>query len=333
MPRAGTSEEMRMEQAWALGVDLGGTKLEVARVGEDGRVHESLRVATNVAGGPEAIERDIAEMARALGKGSGTSPVGLGVGMAGQIDGQTGVVHFSPNLGWNEVPFLADLQRLLGIPVAVTNDVRAITWGEWIHGAGRGVAHIVCVYVGTGIGGGVVSDGRLLTGCTNTAGELGHITIDTNGPPCTCGNVGCLEAHAGGWAIARQARQMIMEDPKAGEMLLALAGGSIDNVSAETVAKSASTGDAFSCALLDRVGRALAAGCVGIVNAFNPCRLILGGGVVDGVPELVDKVRDGVRRFALPAAVKDLEVVKGELGTAAGLVGAASLALSSFGLK
>lgn len=320
-----------MEQAWALGVDLGGTKLEVARVDEDGKVCESLRIATNVAGGHAAIERDIADMSRALWRGAGTVPVGLGVGMAGQIDGRTGMVHFSPNLGWKEVPFLADLQRLLDIPVVVTNDVRAITWGEWTHGAGCGLADIVCVYVGTGIGGGVVSDGRLLAGCTNTAGELGHITIDIDGPPCTCGNSGCLEALAGGWAIARQARQMIAEDPKAGEALLALANGSIDDVSAETVAKSASAGDALSLALLDKVGRALAAGCVGIVNAFNPCRLILGGGVVDGVPELVDKVRDGVRRSALPAAVESLDVVKGELGAAAGLVGAASLALRAFG--
>jgi glucokinase len=320
-----------MKQTWALGVDLGGTKLEVARVGEDGTVGDSLRMATNVAGGPEAIERDISDMAGALRGRAGTMPVGIGVGIAGQIAGRTGVVRFSPNLGWNEVPLLADLHRLLDMPVAVTNDVRAITWGEWVHGAGQGLDDIVCLYVGTGIGGGVVSGGRLLAGCTNAAGELGHITVDMGGPPCTCGNAGCLEAFAGGWAIARQARQMILEDRKAGEMLLALAGGCIENVSAETVAKSATAGDTLSLALLDKVGRALAAGCAGLVNAFNPCRLILGGGVIDGVPELIDKVRDGVRGRALPAATSNLEVVRGALGAAAGVIGAASLAMRTFG--
>lgn len=320
-----------MEQTWALGVDLGGTKLEVARVGGNGCVEDSLKAATNVAGGAETIERDIAEMAGTLRRRAGTAPVGMGVGTAGQIDGRTGVVHFSPNLGWHEVPLLADLHRLLDIPVAVTNDVRAITWGEWVHGAGRGLADIVCLYVGTGIGGGVVSAGRLLAGCTNTSGELGHITIDMDGPLCTCGNTGCLEALAGGWAIARQAQQAILEDRKAGETLLGLANGSIEDVSAEIVARSASAGDSLSLALLDKVGRALVAGCVSIVNAFNPCRLILGGGVVDGVPELVDRVREGVARLALPAATSNLEVVRGELGAAAGVVGAASLAIRTFG--
>ena len=224
-------------------------------------------------------------MAGALQERAGSRPVAVGVGIPGQIEEETGVVLFAPNLGWRKVPLLADLRHLLGMPVAVTNDVRAITWGEWVHGAGRGIDDIVCLYVGTGIGGGVVSAGRLLSGCTNTAGELGHITVDMDGPPCTCGNSGCLESIAGGWAIARQAQQMIREDGQAGKTLLAFAEGSVDAVTAETVARSASAGDSLSLALLEKVGRALTAGCVSLVNAFNPCKLILGGGVIDGVPE------------------------------------------------
>ncbi len=320
-----------MNETWALGVDLGGTKLEVARVDEDGTIRDSVRMSTNVKGGPGAIEDDIADMAGILQEKAGTRPTGIGVGIAGQIDGDTGIVRFSPNIDWHDVPLLADLRRLLDMPVVVTNDVRAITLGEWVHGAGRGLNDIVCLYVGTGIGGGVVSAGRLLTGCTNTAGELGHITIDINGPLCTCGNVGCLESLAGGWAIARQAQQMIREDGQAGRALLALANGSIDKVDAETVAVSASAGDKFSVALLEKVGRALVAGCVGLVNAFNPCRLILGGGVIDGVPELIGRIRVGVRQLALPAATSGLEIVPSVLGSKAGVVGAASLAMRTFG--
>jgi glucokinase len=320
-----------MKETWALGVDLGGTKLEVAGIGEDGTIRDSMRLPTNVKGGPAVIERDIADMAGVLRERAGIPPVGIGVGIPGQIDGDTGVVLFCPNLGWHEVPLLADLRHLLDMPVAVTNDVRAITWGEWVHGAGRGLDDIVCLYVGTGIGGGVVSAGRLLSGCTNTAGELGHITVDMKGPPCTCGNVGCLESLAGGWAIARQAREMIGEDGEAGKMLLAFANGSIEAITAETVAAAASAGDRLSLALLEKVCRALVAGCASLVNAFNPCRLILGGGVIDGVPELIDKVRAGVRRFALPAATSGLEVLPGMLGIDAGVVGAASLAMRTFG--
>jgi len=314
-------------ERWALGVDLGGTKLEVARVDGDGRIRDSLRMATDVDGGPAAVEADMARMSRALWEKADSPPEGIGVGVPGQIDGKLGLVRFLPNLGWNNVPLREDLERLLSIPAVVTNDVRAIAWGEHLHGAGRGIDDLVCLYVGTGIGGGIVSGGRLLEGCTTTAGELGHITIDLNGPPCTCGNRGCLEALAGGWAIARQARDMVSNDPLAGERILALAGGSMDGISAATVAKAAASGDHLSLSLLENVSRALIAGCVSLVNAFNPCRLILGGGVIDGVPDLIDKVRIGVKRSALPASTANLEVVPGFLGANAGPIGAACLAL------
>lgn len=317
----------------ALGVDLGGTKLEVALVDEGGRVLDSIRMPTDVRGGPLAIERDIVRMATTLQSKAGCALAGIGVGIAGQIDGKTGVVRFSPNLEWHEVPLLADLQRLLDMPTAVTNDVRAITWGEWAHGAGQGLNDLICLYVGTGIGGGVVSGGNLLTGCSNTAAELGHVVVDMNGPPCTCGGTGCLESLAGGWAIARQAQQMIRENEEAGRALLAMVDGSIEMISAEIVARAASEGDDLSLALLKKVGTALTAGCVSLVNAFNPCRLILGGGVVDGVPQLVDEVQRGIKQFALPAAASALDVVQGKLGSSAGVIGAASLAMSLFGSK
>ncbi len=310
-----------------MGVDLGGTKLEVACVDEHGEIRDALRMATNVHGGPAVIEADIERMSRDLWERAGSPPAGIGVGIPGQVDPQGGRVLFTPNLGWRDVPLRADLERLLGIPAVVTNDVRAITWGERLHGAGRGIDDLVCLYVGTGIGGGVVSAGRLLEGCTSVAGELGHMTIDLNGPPCTCGNRGCLEALAGGWAIARQAREMVKKDEWAGETILSMAGDSPETISAETVAKAASVGDPLAHSLLENVGRALIAGCVSLVNVFNPCRLILGGGVIDGVPELIDKVRSGVKQWALPAATIGLEVVPGLLGNRAGAIGAASLAM------
>ncbi len=302
----------------------------MARIDFGGLIRDSVRMPTRVESGPAGIERDIVEAIETLRGRAGSNPVGVGVGIAGQIDATTGSVHFSPNLDWREVPLRADLEGFLSLPTIVTNDVRAITWGEWVHGAGQGLDDIVCLFVGTGIGGGVVSGGRILSGCTNTAGELGHMTISIDGPLCTCGNHGCLEAMAGGWAIARSARELLNAEPEKGRRLVDIAGAP-EAITAETVSRAAHDGDPLSLSVLDRAGQALAAGCVGLVNAFNPCKLILGGGVVDGVPELIARVRDGVKRFALPSATMRLEVVSGALKSNAGVIGAASLAMKVFG--
>jgi glucokinase len=222
------------------------------------------------------------------------------------------------------------LSRALKLPVAVANDVRAATWGEWLHGAGRGCDDLVCLFVGTGIGGGVVSGGHMMAGSSNAAGELGHVTVDLHGPPCHCGNTGCLEALASGWAIARRARQAIAADPSAGASLLDRAGGQPDAVTAKIVAQAAHAGDPLARQLIDEVATALIAGSVSFVNAFNPSRLILGGGVIEGLPELVQRVAQGVRQLALAAASTPLHVLPAQLHGDAGVVGAAALAMYSF---
>ena len=315
------------EQQWAMGVDLGGTKVEVAHVDAAGHLLQRLRRATDVKDGPGAIEAEIVAAVRELEANTGCPPAGVGVGVAGQIDAPDGIVRFAPNLGWRDVPLQADLAKALGLPVVVLNDVRAATWGEWQHGAGQGVDDLVCVFVGTGIGGGVVSGGRMLSGCSNTAGEVGHITIDLHGPPCHCRNRGCLEALAGGWAIARRAQEAIAADPDAGAALLRLAAGSPAAITAEHVAQAAHAGDRLGQALVDEVATALTAGAVALVNAFNPCRLILGGGVIEGMPELVECVSMGVRERALAAAGEPLQVLPAQLHGDAGVVGAAVLAM------
>ena len=321
---------MNRKDEWTVGVDLGGTKVEIAQVDSDGRLVRRLKCRTNVKGGPKAVERDIVDLTRQLKELASSSPVGIGVGIAGQIDPQEGVVVFAPNLSWHDVPFQSDLRKALELPVVVTNDVRAAAWGEWLHGAGEGCDDLICLFVGTGVGGGVVSGGRMLTGCSNAAGELGHMTIELNGPICTCGQRGCLEAFAGGWAIAKTAQEAVSSDPAAGAMLMKLAGGTPDNITAKTVSEGARARDPLSLRLLERVGHALIAGASTIVNAFNPCRLILGGGVIDGLPELVDHIDRGTQKRALPAAAKSLQVLRARLGNDAGVVGAATLALQTF---
>jgi glucokinase len=313
--------------SWAVGVDLGGTKVEVGGVDAKGHLLKRMRRATEVKSGPAAIETEILDAVSELEESMGSPPVGVGVGVAGQIEADTGVVRFAPNLDWHDVPFQADLSDALGLPVVVTNDVRAAAWGEWLHGAGRGCDDLVCVFVGTGIGGGIVSGGQVLSGCSNTAGELGHITVALDGPPCHCGNRGCLEALASGWAIAQQAQEAVAAKPDDGLVLLKLANGQQEAITAEVVAQAAKEGDVLARRLLDEAVQALIAGAISLVNAFNPCRLILGGGVIEGLPEWVEQIDQGVRQRALEAARAPLQILPAALHGDAGVVGAAALAL------
>jgi len=316
-------------EAWVIGVDLGGTKVEVAQLDTAGHVGQRLRRRTDVGDGSASVEAEIVTAVRDLQEITGYPPIGVGVGVAGQIDPFEGAVRFAPNLDWHDIPLQADLSRALGLPVLVTNDVRAATWGEWLHGAGQGYDDLVCLFVGTGIGGGVVSGGQMLAGRSNTAGELGHMTVDLYGPTCHCGNRGCLEALAGGWAIARQAEESMAADPSAGAFLLKMAHGQPKAVTAELVAEAAHAGDPLARRLVDKVAQALIAGAVGLVNAFNPCCLILGGGVIEGLPELVQRIDQGVRERALAAASASLQVLPARLRGDAGVVGAAALVLRS----
>ncbi len=184
---------------------------------------------------------------------------------------------------------------------------------------------MVYLFVGTGVGGGIVSGGRLLEGCHNTAGELGHITIVSRGRRCHCSNHGCLEAYAGGWAIAERAQEAVSGDPEAGQCLLTLAGN-VQEISAATVTQAYTDGDLLASCLVEETAQYLAAGVVSIINAFNPCLLVLGGGVIQGLSGYVRKVERTVRENALQAAVEGLRIVTTTLSDKAGVIGAAALA-------
>ncbi len=315
------------ENSGAIGVDVGGTKVEVAEVDAHGRVWRRVRRPTDVAGGPAGVIREMIAAVRQLQEATDFTVLAIGVGIAGQIDPHSGTVRFAPNLGWREVPLQAELSASLSLPTSVTNDVRAATWSEWAYGAGEDAEDVVCLFIGTGIGGGVVSGGKLLLGANNIAGELGHVSVDYDGPLCHCGNRGCLEALAGGWAIARDAQEAVTTEPATGTALLAAAGGDPRSFTARIVAEVARQGDPLARRLLERAGQALAAGSVGLVNALNPSRLILGGGVTDGLPDLLDTVRRGIQQRALPSARQDLQVVPAKLQKDAVVIGAAAMAI------
>ncbi len=318
------------ESTFAVGVDLGGTKIEAALVDAAGQIAETRRTPTEAKQGPDHVVETIVSMVRTYYLREAGRPVGaIGIGVAGQVDPASGVVRRAPNLDWRDFPIRERLEAALKLPAAVLNDVQAITYGECRRGVGQGVKDLVCLFAGTGVGGGVVIDGKLVRGASGNAGEFGHMTIEREGIPCTCGNRGCIETFVGGWAIAERARRRVSAEPGPGAALLRLAGGKIENISAALVGQAAAQGDALARALIEESGGALGVGLAAIANALNPELLILGGGVIEGLPGLVEIAERELGRRALAAALKPLRVVRSKLGADAGVIGAALFALET----
>lgn len=312
------------ESPLCLGIDLGGTKIDIGVVDDAGKIlrRELIKTSKN---GPQAVVNEIHDAIQKLSNHN-ENFAAVGIGMAGQIDARTGEVYFAPNLGWTHFPLAQELEKKLRIPVKVTNDVRAAAWGEWLYGAGRGCKDLVCLFVGTGIGAGIVSGGHMLAGCRNAAGEVGHMTLELNGPACSCGNRGCFEALAGGWAIARRAKELISYDSIEGKKFLDLVGCDEDQVTGRHVLEAYQKKSPLAIKVIEEVKEALIAGVANLVNAFNPEKVILGGGIISGAPVFVEAIREGISKRALKVAVDGLEVVRAELKGDAGVIGACAFA-------
>ena len=312
--------------AATLGIDIGGTKVESALVDASGTIQARHRHPTDRDQGAGRVLDEVVRCVNECLSQSASEAAAAGVGVAGQVDSEAGVVRSAPNLGWTDVPLQSRLEEALGLPVTVANDVRAVTWGVWRHGAGRDISDLVVVFVGTGIGGGVVSGGEVLQGHQGLAGELGHTMIMPYGRACHCRNRGCWEAYAGGWALEERAQEAVRTDPEAGAALLEKAGGDVDDITGRSVHAAFEEGDPLAKRLVGATAEYLGLGLVGIVNTFNPERVVLGGGMIEGHPGYVDGAQRIVQRRALGPAVADLEVVAADLGGQAGVVGAATMA-------
>mgnify|MGYP000685691480 CR=1 FL=1 len=315
---------------WTAGVDLGGTKIQVIQVNAFGTVGKKILCPTGAEYGHFAIENKIIEIINQLIEEVGCGPNAIGVGVAGQVDEESGIVKFAPNLKWSEVPFQTNLRRAFGIPVVVINDVRAATWGEWLRGAGKGFSHLLCIFIGTGIGGGIVCDGKMLSGYNNTAGEIGHITVSLNGPKCTCGNFGCMEAYAGGWALAKRAVDLIQTNPSQKTLILQEADGEICGIRGFHVLKAAKKGDEIALQIVEEAVEALGAGVAGLINTLSPECIIFGGGVIEGFPEIIESIKEKAKNRALSAAFNNVQMTKALLHNEAGAIGAGALAMNMY---
>ena len=303
-----------------VAVDLGGTNLRVAYYPHGAPPAERIhRSPSAVERGPEAVLAAIRDAV--LGVLPKPAPAGVRVGVVspGPLDPAQGVVLSSPNMpGWKDVPLRQELERMLGFPVRVGNDANLAALAEWRYGAGAGVDHLVFLTIGTGIGGGVITDGQLLLGARGLAAELGHVPVVADGPLCGCGRSGHLEAVASGKAIARRASELAANHPSSS--LRAVPAATLD---AERVAAAARSGDPVALQVFQEVGEAVGRAVAGLLHTFNPQRVVIGGGVARSGEVFLEHVRRAVRTEVMDAAYLDgLEVVPAALGDDAGLVGA-----------
>jgi len=312
--------------AFTIGVDLGGTNLRIAAVAPDGTFLERIHLDTEV---KEGRERVVADMCDAVGeieqRLAGAQMMGIGIGVPGIINLANGMIRQSPNLpGWSGFPVRDDIERRLRTPVILENDANAAALGEKWVGAGREVSGLCMLTVGTGIGGGLILNGRIWHGMDGMAGELGHMTIDPNGALCGCGNLGCIEAYAAAGAITRMATAAIRVGRSPG---LAREAEELGELTAEIVYIKAKQGDIVAHEIFEMVGRSLGVGLANLINIFNLPLYVVGGGVARGWDAFAPSMMAEVSKRSLVARSTPTRIVPSALGAEAGLLGAAYLPL------
>ncbi len=308
---------------YAIGIDIGGTKIAAALVSESGEIIRDLKVPTP-AKDSEKIADAVVDLINELASGQQVSAVG--VAAAGFIDAERANIVYAPNLSWRNEPLKAKLEARVNLPVFIDNDANAAGWAEFRFGAGRGVKHMVMLTVGTGVGGAVVVDGHLLRGGFGIAAELGHINLVPNGEPCGCGQLGCLESYGSGTALLNAAKRLASSGEPAGARLAELQAAA-GELTGQEVYQAIQEGDAGTLALLADLGAALGRAVASLTAVLDPELVVIGGGVSATGDLLLDPIRAAYLAH-LPARGfrPELRIVQAELVNDAGVVGAADLA-------
>ncbi len=312
------------------GVDLGGTNIKVGVVEiNDGKVLCHRSAPTRAREGYASVIQRMADLVHETIQACGQDPdsiKGIGVSAPGVLDLEKGLVLFLPNLPgkWTNVPLQAVMVEKTGFPTFLLNDVRAITYGEWLFGAGRGVDTMACFAIGTGIGGGLVINSRLHLGIGGTAGELGHQTIDFNGPECGCGNRGCLEAFASGPAIAAMGVKAVMQGRTSS--IGKLVNFDLNKITPEIITKAALGGDPVARDIYEQAGMYIGVAVGNVLVSVGPRKVVIGGGVAAAGDLLLDPIRRTIRQRVTIMPVDQVEVVAASLGSDAGVLGVATWA-------
>lgn len=313
---------------YRIGVDIGGTNIKIALVDNQGNISYSNTIPTRAEMGYEYTVDNIKQAIRTLmeqTKETNDSIEGIGFGFPGQIDYQKGIVRLLPNIpGWVEVPIAEMIEKEFHIPTKADNDVRCAALGELNYGAGKDCQNLVCITVGTGIGSGIIINGKLVRGASNAAGEIGHIKLQMkDGPLCGCGDTGCFEAFASGPAIVAMAEDYIKGGKSTKFRELA-----DTEITPYIVSEAAKQGDVVAKRIFSIMGEYIGLGLTSVINLLNPEKIIIGGGVADAGDILFDPIRETIQKRAMPIQGSAVEIVSAQLGNTAGVIGA-SLLLNS----
>ncbi|OLS41695.1 ROK family glucokinase [Bacillus sp. MRMR6] len=317
-----------MSKQLIAGVDLGGTTTKLAFVNTKGEIfhkweiitdnsNEGQNITKNIA---TAIEQKMAELAI-----SKDTLIGIGMGAPGPVDYEKGVILNVVNLGWKDnFPLKESLEELTGLPALIENDANCAALGEMWNGAGHGAKDIVCVTLGTGVGGGVIANGNIVQGKNGAAGEIGHITaVPLGGSPCNCGKNGCLETVASATGIVRLALAELSKGEFKGQ--LAEVYGKDQQITAKDVFDAAKAGDELAIKVVDEVSFHLGLSLANIANTLSPEKIVIGGGVSKAGDVLLDRVKSNFKKFVFPAIKDSTEITLATLGNDAGVIGAAWL--------
>ena len=311
-----------------LAVDLGGTKIIAAIISNKGQVMAKEYHPTLANEGPQSvINRILSAIDYLLSQSNMDSSQldSISIAAAGAINFETGLVTASPNLpGWYDIPLRDIVNQRYRVNTFLINDASAAALGEHHFGAGKGVNNLVLLTLGTGIGGGIIINGKLYSGRCGSAGEIGHMTVDVNGPRCNCGNIGCWEMLASGTAMAKEAIRRIEQGEKSS--LTKLVEDKIENITAEKVSLAAQDGDPLALEVILKAATYLGVGMVNLVNIFNPEMIIVGGGVAQMGDLLLEPARQVVKERAFPLSAQAVCIVPAQLGDDAGVLGAAVFA-------
>lgn len=311
--------------ATSIGIDVGGTKIAAGRVDEEGTLIARARRSTP-AQSPDEIAAAIVDLIAELNSPDVTA---VGVACAGYIDRAGTTVLFSPNLAWRDEPLKERIAKHVDLPIFIENDANAAAYGEFVHGAGQSLRDMVMITVGTGVGGGIVSRGRLLRGAFGIGGEIGHMVVVPGGRLCGCGNRGCLETYGSGTALTREARELVRSGAQFSARLSALCAGDADQLTGAMVTSAALEGDTASIDLLAQIGNCVGEAAASMASLLDPEGFVIGGGVADAGDLLIEPMRAAFGRSLTGRGYRPVaDFIQAQLGNDAGVIGAAALALN-----
>ncbi|HZG04235.1 MAG TPA: ROK family glucokinase [Streptomyces sp.] len=306
-----------------IGVDIGGTKIAAGVVDEEGTILEISKVPTPQTA--DGVIDAIADAVRTVSTGHRIEAVGIGA--AGYVDDKRATVLFAPNIDWRNEALKDKVEQRVDLPVVVENDANAAAWGEYRFGAGQGHDDVVCITLGTGLGGGIIIGGKLHRGRFGVAAEFGHIRVVPDGLLCGCGNQGCWEQYASGRALVRYARQRAVATPENAAVLLSLGDGTPEGIEGRHVSQAARQGCPVAVDSFRELARWAGAGLADLASLFDPSAFIVGGGVSDEGDLVLEPIRKSYRRWLVGSRWRPhAQVLAAQLGGRAGLVGAADLA-------